>query len=38
MAAELVRDVLGVKIPSYKEAQLFSADLTEVEPTDIAQT
>jgi hypothetical protein len=34
MAAELIRDVLGVNIPSYKEAQIFSADLTEVEPTE----
>jgi hypothetical protein len=34
MAAELIRDVLGVKIPSFKEAQIFSADLTEVAPTE----
>lgn len=34
MAAELIRDVLGVKIPPYKDAQIFSADLTEVEPTE----
>src|SRR5688572_21475890 len=34
MAAELIRDVLGVKIPSYKQAQVFSADLTEVDPTE----
>jgi len=34
MAAELIRDVLGVKIPSYKDAQVFSADLTEIAPTE----
>lgn len=34
MAAELIRDALGVKIPSFKEAQIFSADLTEVDPTE----
>jgi len=34
MAAELLRDVLGVKVPRFKEAQVFSADLTEVAPTE----
>jgi hypothetical protein len=34
MAAELIRDVLGVKMPSFREAQIFSADLTEIAPTE----
>jgi hypothetical protein len=34
MAAELIRDVLGVKIPAFKEAQIFSAEFTEVAPTE----
>jgi len=34
MAAELIRDVLGAKVPRFKEAQVFSADLTEVAPTE----
>jgi hypothetical protein len=34
MAAELIRDVLGGEIPSFREAQVFSAELTEIAPAE----
>src|SRR5262245_6780939 len=32
LAAELIRDALGVPIRPYREARIFSSDLTEVQP------
>ncbi len=41
LAAELLRDVLGVDLARYTEARIESADLTDIEPakacSDLAQ-
>jgi hypothetical protein len=34
LAADLIRDALGVELPSYREAREVSADLTDVQPTE----
>lgn len=34
LAAQLMRDVLHVSIPSYTEARVVSADLTDIQPAE----
>jgi hypothetical protein len=34
LAAELIRDVLHVEVPRYKEARVDSADLTDIQPAE----
>jgi hypothetical protein len=34
LAAELMRDALGVKLPRYRHARLASADLTDIQPAE----
>jgi hypothetical protein len=34
LAAQLMRDALGVRLPAYREARIESADLTDVQPAE----
>ncbi len=34
LAAQLIRDALGVRLPAFREARIESADLTEVQPAE----
>jgi len=34
LAAELIRDALGVKLPAFREARVVSADLTDLQPAE----